>query len=769
MVSVFYDRDGLYSGYKDLVVADFDEYVDAYAMILTAIREQKDLVVITSSKQIYAQFEMMKNFYPRAFLQRQFSIREDFIEKYGIGVPDYISESELSEDKTYQEMDFTTGESFENVVLRKYFNGFFVKNKFPFQLLPEMCGNLSFGELKKKDNVILRKVFQHRMKEYEADLKGDFQKFIYREFIHNFDSLRNDMALYLIVKMYPESFREDILGRDIIKCMDHFRLNGDMIEIDAQTEETYRGKATVFLNHKDISFSDALSYVSGEFSFELDLVLQKKPNPDNLEVDELLQKFESLFTKNPYEKEKVLLLKAPSKIINPKGIDCIEGWMTWAIESYFPYRFWMELTGKTDSNVDEFAAMYGDWIFDNYDSLVNTYPLMMYKVLPLLKEDFEANEHSLMIMLDNFNYKFVPELTDYLCDAGFTKLNEKPVLSMIPSETAISKRAFFTGEAYNNNQQGYDKLVQNWADQIGISMKYIPNVGALRDLSDFSERVIFINYLRIDEMLHENQSDSAQTIESRIRQELKALVDTLIVTLKKLGREKNTDIYFIADHGSTKISSEQVNAIDPKYYKDKAKEADYRFISVDDEDFETTKNAIGSLCYALDKNRYGTQYNYFIAKRYNRFIRNEMKGYVHGGITPEESIVPLMHFSFDATQCKHPEITLGNDMLRFSVSTKLSVIVKNFNEFSLDDVCILIQNSNIKYDPVESVSVDGYATTVIEIPGARIAKSLDKKNNERMNLRVTYSANGRKYSLDSEVAMPMKSVQSSGSDLSDLF
>lgn len=146
-----------------------------------------------------------------------------------------------------------------------------------------------------------------------------------------------------------------------------------------------------------------------------------------------------------------------------------------------------------------------------------------------------------------------------------------------------------------------------------------------------------------------------------------------------------------------------------------------------------------------------------------------MKGYVHGGITPEESIVPLMHFSFDATQCKHPEITLGNDMLRFSVSTKLSVIVKNFNEFSLDDVCILIQNSNIKYDPVESVSVDGYATTVIEIPGARIAKSLDKKNNERMNLRVTYSANGRKYSLDSEVAMPMKSVQSSGSDLSDLF
>ena len=95
-------------------------------------------------------------------------------------------------------------------------------------------------------------------------------------------------------------------------------------------------------------------------------------------------------------------------------------------------------------------------------------------------------------------------------------------------------------------------------------------------------------------MLHENQSDSAQSIEVRIRQELRALVDLLIVTLKRLGREKNTDIYFIADHGSTKISSEQVNAIYPKYYKDKAKESDYRFIAVNDEDFESTKNAIGA-------------------------------------------------------------------------------------------------------------------------------------------------------------------------------
>jgi hypothetical protein len=239
--------------------------------------------------------------------------------------------------------------------------------------------------------------------------------------------------------------------------------------------------------------------------------------------------------------------------------------------------------------------------------------------------------------------------------------------------------------------------------------------------------------------------------------------------LKKLGHDKDTDIYFIADHGSTKILPEQPNEIDPRFYKEKAEDSDYRFIAVNDEDFGNAKNAIGSLCYALNKARYGTCVNYFIARKYNRFIRNDMIGYVHGGITPEESIVPLMHFAFDIAQCKDPEITLGNDWLRFAVSTKLNIMVKNFNEFDLDEITLVIQNSNIKYEKPEPVTVDAYGTCLIEIPNARITKALDKKNNEEMTVKLSYVTNSRKHNYTVKLALPMKSVQSSGTDLSDLF
>jgi hypothetical protein len=769
MVSVYYDKDNLYMGNKDIVVSDFKGYVSAYVQIMNAIRAHQDFTVVTTSRQIYTQIEKLKMYYPREFKQKQFSIREDFEEKYGQNIPEYVTDQDLTVDKAYLDADYSSGESFENTMLRKSFGNFFVGKTFPFQIMAELCANLSLDDVKDKERVVLRKIFQKRIREYADAATGNYEKFIINEFIQNFDSLKSDVALYLVIKYYPIDFKEDILGRDMSKCMEYFRVEGSFIELDTDVEISYKDKATVYLNATRIDYSKAMSYVSGNYEFELNIVLEKSKDLNDSVIDEIIKKFAPLFNKNPEERDRILILKAPVSLIKPEDTYTIQKWMDWSISNYLPYRFWLEMTGKYDSKADEYSSMYADWVFENYDSLINSYPDIMYKILPSLKDDFINNEHSLIVILDNFNYKYVSELCQYMTETGFNQIDRKPVLAMLPTETSISKRAFFTGEAYNNNQQSYDRLTKSWSEQLGISMKYIPNVGGLRNLASFDEKVIFLNYLRIDDMLHENQSDAAQTIDVRIRQELKALINIITSTLRKLGHDKDTDIYFISDHGSTKILTEQPNEIDPKFYKEKAEDSDYRFISVNDEDFDNTKNAIGSLCYALSKARYGTCSNYFISRKYNRFIRNDMIGYVHGGITPEESIVPLMHFAFDIAQCKDPEITLGNDLLRFAVNTKLNIMVKNFNEFNLDEVTLVIQNSNIKYEKPETVTVDAYGTCLIEIPNARITKALDKKSNEELTIKLSYVANSRKHNYTAKLSLPMKSVQSSGTDLSDLF
>lgn len=44
----------------------------------------------------------------------------------------------------------------------------------------------------------------------------------------------------------------------------------------------------------------------------------------------------------------------------------------------------------------------------------------------------------------------------------------------------------------------------------------------------FDEKVVFLNYLRIDEMLHENQYNSVQSIGYKIRQKLQALMNQIV-------------------------------------------------------------------------------------------------------------------------------------------------------------------------------------------------------------------------------------------------
>ena len=772
MVRFYLDVKKQYKGKCDIEINGFCEYISGYAKIHTALHDGRDCTVVVRNRQIYEVLKEQEKYYTHTMSHEIFSVAQEFKNKYKIDLPEYISESDLMEDLSLEDVDFSSGEGFENAVLRKAFGTFFLGGTFPFERLAPLCKSIDLSGLNDKNRTVLRKVFQKRFKTYKEHLSGEYEKYIFNQFIDDFDSLRSDVAIYLLIKDYPKDFKEEMIGHDLCKCMDHFGVTGSYIAIDQKAEDDYCDRFKMYVGRKSVSPEELISWVSGVYEFELDQVIDaidKNEGQIADYTDRIVLKFAPLFDRMPETKMRIINIKPPVVLENPGDDFGIEDWMKWSVENYLPFRFWLEYNNKSDENADEYATAFGDYIFEKYDELVNNYPWMMYKVLPAVKNELLDNEHTLFVILDNFNYKFLEYLTSCMNNEKFVSDGVVPVLSMIPTETAISKRAFFTAEAYNDSGDKYDKIVGNWAKNLGVDMQYLPNIGALRALGGIDKKVYFLNYLRLDEMLHEDQGSSAQRIEVRIQKEIEALVSEISKVLKKHGREKNTRVYFIADHGSTQILPSQPNGIDPKYYKDKAEESDYRFIEVGDEDYENTKAAIGSLCYALDKKRYGTENSFFIARGYNRFIKNDLKGYVHGGITPEEAIVPFARFSYDMDMCKNPEIMLVNDNLRFAVKLKLTFLVKNYNEFPVENVEIIIQNGNIKYSKPIAVSISGLETTTIDIQDARITKSMDKKNNERMIITVNYSANGRKHSYQSEIAMSIKSAQSSGTDLSDLI
>lgn len=170
----------------------------------------------------------------------------------------------------------------------------------------------------------------------------------------------------------------------------------------------------------------------------------------------------------------------------------------------------------------------------------------------------------------------------------------------------------------------------------------------------------------------------------------------------------------------------------------------------------------------LERTQFNTKKSYFIARKYNRFIRNDLKGYVHGGVSPEESIVPFMHFAYNVADCVVPEITIQNDNLRFMTTTELALLVKNTNSYALTEFEIEILNPNCKWVRVPKTTVTENGVTLVKFPKTRITKSMvEKDKNERLFMRLTFKTNGiaRECSLD--VPMNIKSSQGGGMNLLD--
>jgi hypothetical protein len=467
--------------------------------------------------------------------------------------------------------------------------------------------------------------------------------------------------------------------------------------------------------------------------------------------------------------ERLYLMIPPSEVVCPIGLNSLDKWLQWAESSYLPYKFWLESNDLWDEKIDKYAEEYGDWIFQNYSSLISSESRMLHKTLINLSSSILSDEVSLIVIIDNFNYKYVDVCKSYLFEKGFCLTDDKQMISMIPTETSVSKMAFFSGQAFNTEIKPYEKLCKEWEPLLGGKINYLSDVGKLDLINETDAKLYILNYLSIDKILHESQDDSALPISYRIKQELKAMMDKIISFTKRTGSEGKIKLYFISDHGSAKISKMQLNLIDSKYYKSKSDECAYRVLPLDDKKFETYKNSIGHLCYVLDRHDYGIKENYLIAKGYNRFIETNFSFYVHGGITPEENIVPLLKFERVNTNMIEPEVLMRTKELRYSTNSTISMTIKNHNEYAIDHIEILILNSNVKWDRsnFSIPRVEGVSQLSFDFDKVRISKSQDFDENISLKIRFVYL--GSAYERTYNYPIKMKSIQESKIDLNDLI
>jgi len=388
---------------------------------------------------------------------------------------------------------------------------------------------------------------------------------------------------------------------------------------------------------------------------------------------------------------------------------------------------------------------------------------MVFNILSNFSKDFENPDIiNLMIIVDNLGWKYTGTLKELFQHEGFAVTRIEPYLSMLPSLTEISKKCLLSGNpTYSeiDNTQYTAIVEKGWVPYFNDSkFLYLPDINTLLTLPNIECQTYIVNYLPIDKTLHQPESTLGLPHDVHIKTLLERLVDMVLEFINKHNLKDKITIHITSDHCSTKIPQTLKNQIDTSFFKS----ADFehitpRLVAVKTERFDNLPDNLKEDCFFLDQGKFGNDRYYLSARRSNRFSKLDNNCYVHGGISPEEVIVPYMAVQKIISTIKDLTIVLIKTTYRYKLET-IELEIANPNESSAENITVEIINSNIESEVYPLDWLEGKRKTSAAIQ-ARFKKTQSQDDSKYLNISLTFESNGERHQCEPiKLPITMKSM-----------
>ena len=325
---------------------------------------------------------------------------------------------------------------------------------------------------------------------------------------------------------------------------------------------------------------------------------------------------------------------------------------------------------------------------------------------------------------------------------GFFLSKVEPYLSMLPSETEISKKCLLAGTpSYNDiDNKTYKNIIEKgWVPYFNnATFQYMSDPGKLADIEEITGHTYVVNYLAIDKALHMSSDQIGMPHLKYISNLIEGFVETIAEFIDKHDLKKRIVIHVLTDHGSTTIPVGIANDLDLSGFKStEFTIRSPRYIAVANEKFLSLPENWKEDCFFLDATEFGNDSHYLSARRGNRFEKTDDNFYTHGGLSPEEVVVP--HLIFEAAKAPLRDLTLllANKEFRYR-KERISLEIGNPNDFAVENIRISVINSNIETDQITIDVLNGKTKSSVEISSQfKQTANADERNNLTLHIRFT--------------------------------
>ena len=771
MIKIIADPSNLGFGIRLERMNSIAEYPQRVKEIQQAYENHQEYALVITQPVVIQWFKNMSARYPQGVFQfKTIDARSALAQRWGFDIPTNVTNEDiLQAGLLSSDLHPQPGDSFEDTLLSHYYAPIITSKTFPFTQLPALLEAVDPQKWNANLAVpLFARTLHARLEEWKSKTRSSEQRQLVELFAADPAALKLQLMRFRVLQRYPV-LGEALLG-DTFDLLRTLKLQLEDLKVEESRIPETILQVTYYLNNQLPQNSDDLATLldrmSGLLSVEFETIEKHlRDHPDWITpalMDQIEEKFSAQSRRLSRKIAALRDLVRPPKPETPDLSWDVDAMLSWATESYLPYQAWCDRQEQFDPDLYAIGDRFSEWLMQNWDNLHANSKRMVFNILPNkavdLKRDGVVN---LVLVVDNLGWAFSEILRDLFQERGYFLAGAEPYLAMLPSETEISKKCLLAGAVGYQaiDDKTYKGMIEKgWVPYFNDNaFRYISDIGSLSAIETIDAASYVVNYLAIDKALHKSADEIGMPHRDHIHHLLEKLVENTISFIEKHSLQENIRIHVVSDHGSTRIPAALQNDLDPVFFKTNGFDTrSHRYVTVSNDRFTGLADNLKLDCFFLPANDFMNPEHVLCARRSNRFLRTDKDFYVHGGLLPEEIIVPYMVFEPVTVSTQDLTVLLKKNQYRFRMET-IELEIGNPNDSAVEQIQVSLLNGNVEGEPVRIAILNGKKNMAVQIKARfKMTSILEEQNN--LHIRVRFHAHGEQHTFDVHPKITMKKM-----------
>ena len=795
-ISVSYIGDLAHTPSDDVLLVERDEdYVRACRKLSPAGPSRARLKVWVRSKN---HFVWLRDFIeqidcPSSF--KEMTARLVLAEKWNVGLPDWLTDADVLDQELLNiEIDTQKEQtSFTDCALVHLLGSVFQPDTLNTNDFVDVIKRLVSDEANTafKQYPVLKRSLETKCKQWAQDSKEAWVKDISTRLCEDTGKIWQWLSLWAGLHGYPEKLLEYVLAPEQVLFVR--KVPAEAV-YDLPLEPTAREQILTQVEllfeevRKQVTSSDEFQKVVGwtsgrlfqEYHFISSIFKGNLFSPTKEDVQKVQAKFRSCpgVSENKLNSLRYSVMPSRPVLLGPEEEWSSAEWIRWTTEEYVPYRAWQVHNGYFDEDLEKTVVRFSEWFIEEYASIHKDPDLSLIHCLGALSSSGSEDELSIILLVDCLPLSFVSLLDDTLRNIGFSQHDLHYRFAALPSITEYNKPVLLSGD-WQNNAGSYDAILKarTKADWNNKQVVYLSNLKAMSEMvAPQKAAVVLLNFVDGDELLHSD----VELQNTSHEEELHRLFTRMAESVNRLSKEwpgprEHFSVYVVTDHGACRILEEEKRSLDSTVVNKLFPDEKHRFVATDPQQMDDIPDNLWALGHRFKQPFVSDDKIFFLPKGHNTVRQSgRARGYLHGGVAPEEVIVPTAIYKLVKAAWKTPaarfldlDLVKETGRVKFYIQrvVSLKVEIQNPNAIDIRILRASVTSPETDLKSCEAMVVPAGNVNTLQMSCYFKKAALGEKS---LEIEIAYEVSGEKHTLSLLLECEFKSAMAGGFSLRDL-